>query len=88
MIKDDYIKMRNSQKYDLQWFYNYWEDNDGKGIDINRFGKIFNTANLDEILNYLDKKFDLFILVSAPNITTNGFGQKIDTGSKFIKCYE
>lgn len=74
-LKSDYIKMRNSQKYDLQWFYNYWNDNGGSRLDINTFGQMFNMQNsLGQISDDLDHKFSL-------NILCNSDGS-------FIKAYE
>jgi hypothetical protein len=72
-MKEKYIIMRNTQKYDLQWFYNYWNDNGGEKLNINNFGQIFNMRNLDMILEFLDHKFNLTILYSRDN--------------SFIKCY-
>ena len=57
-MKNSYIKMRNSGQYDLNWFYNYYNDNK-PSIDINNFSMIFNMGNLDKILEHLDKVFEL-----------------------------
>ena len=57
-MKNSYIKMRNSGQYDLNWFYNYYNDNK-PNIDINNFSMIFNMGNLDKILEHLDKVFEL-----------------------------
>lgn len=56
---EDYIKMRNSGKYDLGWFYRHYVESGGKEMDINSFGMIFNQVNLNNILHHIDKKFEL-----------------------------
>lgn len=73
-VKESYIKQRNSQKYDLQWFYNYWNDNGGKILDIKTFGQLFNMQDLNTILSFLDRKFNLTLLCNSEG--------------SFIKSYE
>lgn len=73
-MKEKYIKMRNTGKYDLQWFYDYYIQNSGDAIDINTFGMIFNSVNLDNILEHIDKKFRLT--------------RVYDNNNNFIKVYE
>jgi hypothetical protein len=72
-MKEKYIIMRNTQKYDLQWFYNYWNDKKGGKLSINDFGQIFNMQNLDMVLEFLDHKFNLTTLHNRDG--------------SFIKCY-
>lgn len=69
-MKNSYIKMRNSGQYDLNWFYNYYNDNK-PNLDINNFQMVFNMGNLDKILEHLDKVFELTTLT--------------DINGKFIK---
>ena len=57
-MKDSYKKMRNSGKYDINWFHRYYTDKKGT-MDINMFHMIFNHGNLDQILEHLDKEFGL-----------------------------
>lgn len=71
--RESYIKQRNNQKYDLQWFYKYWNDNGGKQIDINTFGQIFNMQDLNSILNFLDHKFKLNILCNKDGSFVKAF---------------
>ena len=73
-MKDKYIKMRNSGRYDLQWFYDYYIQNSGDSIDINTFGMVFNSVNLDNILEHIDKKF--------------GLTRVYDKNNNFIKLYD
>lgn len=72
-MKAKYIQMRNSQRYDLNWFYDYYNDNK-PNIDINNFSMIFNMGDLNKILEHLDKVFELTILT--------------DINGKFIKICE
>ncbi len=67
--------MRNSGKYDLQWFYDHYRQNSTDSTDINAFGMVFNSVNLDNILEHIDKKFGL---------TTRVY----DKNNNFIKVYE
>jgi ribosome-interacting GTPase 1 len=73
-MKDKYIKMRNTGKYDLQWFYDYYRQNSGDSIDINKFGMVFNSVNLDNILEHIDRKLKLVRIY--------------DKNNNFIKVYE
>jgi hypothetical protein len=66
--------MRNTGKYDLQWFYDYYIQNSGDSIDINTFGMVFNSVNLENILEHIDKKFGLVRIY--------------DKNNNFIKVYE
>lgn len=60
--KDDYIKMRNTGKYNINWFYKYFLENGGKNVGINTFQQVFGMYNQNETLNFLDNKFSLSIL--------------------------
>jgi len=73
-MKEKYIKMRNSGKYDLQWFYEHYRQNSTDKTDINTFGMIFNSVNLDNILEHIDRKFELVRIY--------------DKNNNFIKVYE
>ena len=66
-MKQEYIKMRNSKHYDLNWFYNYYLENSNDNIDINTFAMIFNTVPLDNILVHIDKKYELTGLYDKNN---------------------
>ena len=67
----DYIKMRNSGNYSIEWFYSYYLQNGGKQISIQEFHAIFNMGDLNQILTQIDKKFNLTSL--------------LDKNGKFIK---
>lgn len=55
----EYIKMRNSSKYDLQWFYKYFIDNGGAKIDVNSFSQCLHLYGLESIIQSLDSKLEL-----------------------------
>jgi hypothetical protein len=57
-MKASYVRMRNSGNYNLDWFHRYYTDKKG-AMDINMFQMIFNQGNLDQILEHLDKEFNL-----------------------------
>jgi hypothetical protein len=69
-MKTEYIKMRNSGQYRLEWFHEYYNSLK-PNIDINNFSMVFNMGNLDIVLEHLDKQFQLTTL--------------IDNNGKFIK---
>lgn len=73
-MKEKYIKMRNTGKYDLQWFYDHYRQNSTDSTDINAFGMVFNSVNLDNILEHIDRKFDLV--------------RVYDSNNNFIRVYE
>jgi hypothetical protein len=79
-MRDKYIKMRNSGKLDINWFYQYYRKEEGKA-DPQTFFDIFEyevqkvqvpggfienrvPRNKQTILEHLDKKFELTILYS------------------------
>jgi hypothetical protein len=72
-MKTEYIKMRNSGQYRLEWFHEYYNSLK-PNIDINNFSMVFNMGNLDIVLEHLDKQFQLTTL--------------IDNNGKFIKICE
>ena len=72
-MKQGYIKMRNTGRYDLVWFHEYYNDNKPH-LGINNFQMIFNMGDLDKVLEHLDKHFELTTLT--------------DKNNKFIKVCE
>lgn len=62
---EEYISMRNLSQYNMNWFYNYYIENGGDSIGINKFSLVFNMIDLNEILESLDKKFNLMTLSDA-----------------------
>lgn len=62
---EQYIKMRNSGRYDINWFYNYYLENSKDKIDIHTFSAIFNSVDLNNILTHIDHKFKLNVITDA-----------------------
>lgn len=62
-----YIQMRNNQQYNIEWFYEYFMTEGGKMMPLLEFTQYFNLLNLNDILNYLDNKFKLTILINKNN---------------------
>jgi len=66
-MKTEYIRMRNTKQYNLNWFYKYYLESSKDNIDINTFAMIFNQVPLDNILEHIDKKYDLTGLYDKTN---------------------
>jgi len=62
---EEYIKMRNNGRYDINWFYKHYLENASNHIDINTFKMIFNMVDLNNILAHIDSKFKLNILTDS-----------------------
>jgi hypothetical protein len=62
---EQYIKMRNSGRYDINWFYKHYLENADKHIDINTFSMIFNSVDLNNILQHIDRKFKLNVITDS-----------------------
>jgi hypothetical protein len=58
-MREEYIKMRNSGKYNVNWFYRYYLESGGDDIDIQKFLFVFNSVPLNNILSHIDKKYEL-----------------------------
>ena len=58
-MKQEYIKMRNSGKYNINWFYRYFIENGGQKINLDVFNQVFNMGNFNDVLRNLDSKFSL-----------------------------
>ena len=65
----EYIKMRNSGQYRIEWFFDYYNNNNGKQISIQEFNAVFNMADLGQILTDMDKKFELTSLLDKKGKT-------------------
>jgi hypothetical protein len=66
---DKYIKMRNSGQYQMNWFYDYYIQNGGDLMVFNKFSMAFNMVDLNQILESLDKKFNLMSILDAKGNT-------------------
>lgn len=57
---EQYIKMRNTNQYDIVWFYDYFmQESKHKDMDLTKFQLLFSSSNFNEVLNHLDRKFGL-----------------------------
>lgn len=77
-MREQYLKMRNSNRYDMNWFYSYFKDKGGKAtpeefelafrmkkVTHNFAGQKIDTMenrDIKEILEELDRKFEVAIL--------------------------
>ena len=81
-MKEQYIKMKNSNKWDLNWFYKYFLEKGGKA-QPQEFAMIFQqTCDLNEVIKNLDVEFGI-VSLHAP--VEAGSNSKI---GKFIKVIE
>jgi len=55
----EYIKMRSSGQYNIEWFHKYYRSKGGRDIPFDHFYMVFKTANLEQILERIDKEFKL-----------------------------
>jgi hypothetical protein len=69
-LKKEYIKMRNNNKFDSNWFYQYYLEKGGLYVDVNNFQMLFRTITMNginDVLNFIDKSFGLTILFNKEN---------------------
>lgn len=64
-MREEYIKIRNTKQYDVNWFYNYFMENGGKNTNINQFAQAINFINLDNMLDFLDHKFNVTVVYGS-----------------------
>lgn len=62
---EEYIKMRNSGRYNINWFHEHYLENATKHIDIENFSMIFNMVDLNNILEHIDRKFKLNVITDS-----------------------
>lgn len=54
--REQYIQMRNTNRFDIGWYYRYYKENGGS-VDFNVFQMVFQLNEV--VLSGLDKKFEL-----------------------------
>lgn len=64
-MKEEYIKIRNTRQYDVNWFYKYFRENGGRNVDINQFAQAINFVNIENMLDFLDHKFNLTVVYNS-----------------------
>lgn len=62
-MKEEYIKLRTQLDMPISWFHKYFMSKSGKSIHIDHFHMIFMNGDIHETMNYLDKQFDLTVVV-------------------------
>jgi len=81
-MKEEYIKMKNSNKWDLNWFYKYFLEHGGKASP-QEFATIFQQLyDLNTVIRDLDVEFGI-VSLHAP--VEAGSNSKV---GKFIKVIE
>lgn len=81
-MKEQYIKMKNSNKWDLNWFYKYFLEKGGVA-QPQEFAMIFQqTCDLNEVIKNLDVEFRI---ISLHDVVEQGSNNKV---GKFIKVIE
>jgi hypothetical protein len=73
-MKDKYIEMRNKKQIDINWFYEYYVQSSKHNISIDDFYQTFMFANIEAVMDHIDKKFKLTKL--------------LDKNGEFIKIIE
>jgi hypothetical protein len=73
-MKERYIEMRNKKQVDINWFHEYYVGHSKHNISIDDFYKIFMYANVDAIIEHIDRKFEL--------------NKLLDKNGEFIKIIE
>jgi len=63
-MKDEYIKLRTQDDMTISWFHRYFVEKTGRNIHFNHFHMFFMNGDIHEIMNYLDKQFDLTVVIS------------------------
>lgn len=58
-MKEQYIKMRNKNQFDINWFYSYYLEKGGKA-EFNVFMMLFKLDN--QILANIDREYGLNVL--------------------------
>jgi hypothetical protein len=66
-MKEEYIIMRNKGQYDINWFYNYYLEKGGIDYSFRTFNDVFRMGNLQEILDGIDKEYELTSLYDVNN---------------------
>ena len=64
-MKEEYIKIRNTRQYDVNWFCKYFRENGGRNVDINQFAQAINFVNIENMLDFLDHKFNLTVVYNS-----------------------
>lgn len=61
---EQYKKLRTQDDMPVSWFHDYFTRESGKQIDFNSFYMMFMSGDISKVLEYLDKKFNLTVVLS------------------------
>ena len=62
-MKEEYIKLRTQNDMPVSWFYRYFTSKSKVKIHFDHFHMFFMNGDIHEIMNYLDKQFDLTVVI-------------------------
>jgi len=62
-MKDEYIRLRTQNDMPVSWFHKYFMSKTGSNIHFTHFHMIFMNGDIHEVMNYLDKQFDLTVVI-------------------------
>ena len=62
-MKEEYIKLRTKNDMPVSWFYRYFTSKSKYRIHRDQFQMIFMSGDIHETMNYLDKQFDLTVVI-------------------------
>ena len=63
-MKEQYIKLRTQNDMPVSWFYEYFISKSNININFDRFYMMFMNVDIHEVMKYLDKQFDLTVVMS------------------------
>lgn len=65
-MREDYIKMRKSNKLDTIWFFKYFRENGGGDLSLNQFHQLFvqyiNVVGINSIWSFFDKLYGITLM--------------------------
>lgn len=62
-MKEEYIKLRTQDDMPVSWFHRYFTSKSKISISFDQFYMFFMNGDIHEIMNYLDKEFDLTVVI-------------------------
>lgn len=62
-MKEEYIKLRTQNDMPVSWFYRYFTSKSKLNISFDQFYIFFMNGDIHEVMNYLDKQFDLTVVI-------------------------
>jgi len=59
--------MRNKGNYNIEWFHKYYRSKGGRDIPLQDFHMVFQMTPLDQVLENIDKEYELTSLYDVNN---------------------